>query len=406
MSDNPRSPRAAIERRVQETPPLLAAQYDDEKVTIQRNPDYHATVTSIKRAFNSLQDTPDDQILISSRFQEFNDTLQITDDLWPDVLPRLTLVTISLDRGSQSNNHTSNTGSQGKASTMTGTGAEMAVPAGPSSTTWQQPEDTRPFSGYKIPGGPLIKPKVPGRKGKPVIYLFPPSPTLNIHVQLCLIGSWSFSALYPPTEITRCGPDANETVAWTVDAKSDGMLFDHATRREVAYLFWEAHKTSGLPSSPAISRPGTPTTYPAQSVDRPKPMINSNNAVLIPLEKVTGYIDDALLALGLHIEARTSFITYWLPDLQKHKFIALRFLPQAEFEAEAPLTVTPAPEVTTRVFMLFKGIHESEVGRWQTATAKAREDGSTWREVVGVDVEKATDASLFRVLEWGGMEIV
>jgi hypothetical protein len=99
-------------------------------------------------------------------------------------------------------------------------------------------------------------------------------------------------------------------------------------------------------------------------------------------------------------------IRYWLPDLQKHKHIALRFLPQAEYEPAAPLSVTPAPDVTTRVFMLFKGIDENEIGLWESGTMKPQGGAGIWRNIVGVDVDKATDEGLFRVLEWGGMEVV
>lgn len=69
----------------------------------------------------------------------------------------------------------------------------------------------------------------------------------------------------------------------------------------------------------------------------------------------------ALTALGLHVEARTSFITYWLPSILKHDFVALRFLHQASYEQAAPLDVEPNPHVVTRVFMLFKRVCEDEL---------------------------------------------
>ena len=58
------------------------------------------------------------------------------------------------------------------------------------------------------------------------------------------------------------------------------------------------------------------------------------------------------------------------------------------------------PEVTTRVFMLFMGVREGELGAWGAARIPAEE----WPHIVGVDTAKAKDSSLFRVLEWGGME--
>jgi hypothetical protein len=99
-------------------------------------------------------------------------------------------------------------------------------------------------------------------------------------------------------------------------------------------------------------------------------------------------------------------ISYWLPDLSKHRFIALRFLPQHEYEAAAPMAVTPAPDATTRVFMLFRGVEENELEFWEKAQIKAGESPDVWQNIVGVDVEKAEDTGLFRVLEWGGMEVM
>ncbi|KAG9080764.1 hypothetical protein FS749_007900, partial [Ceratobasidium sp. UAMH 11750] len=196
-----------------------------------------------------------------------------------------------------------------------------------------------------------------------------------------------------------------QSVTWFVDAEPDGALLDQRTSREVTYLFWEAHSKPVLPLSPACSRPASPVVGSPGTFDPSRPIVTPANSVVLPFDKVTEYIDDVLMSLGLHTEARCSFITYWLPDLQRHEHLALRFLPQVEYEAAAPLSVTPAPDVTTRVFMLFRGVEEGELEAWVDAEEKANGDPSVWREVVGVDIEKAEDAGLFRVLEWGGMEV-
>ena len=97
---------------------------------------------------------------------------------------------------------------------------------------------------------------------------------------------------------------------------------------------------------------------------------------------------------------------FWLPYLQKHAYIALRFLPQAVYEASAPLSIEPKPDVVTRIFMIFQGVSESDE-RWAELRARSNlDEGQRWRDAVGVDPSRALDASLFRVLEWGGMEII
>lgn len=43
---------------------------------------------------------------------------------------------------------------------------------------------------------------------------------------------------------------------------------------------------------------------------------------------------------------------------------------------------------------------------WAQAQARVAHDVAMWREVVGVDLEKARNVDLSRVLEWGGMEVL
>lgn len=94
--------------------------------------------------------------------------------------------------------------------------------------------------------------------------------------------------------------------------------------------------------------------------------------------------------MGLHTEGRTSLIThdlwhritqaftdgrvvhgYWLPDILTHEHIALQFL---------PLTITPVPDVMTRVFVFFRGVQPDDLHLWDSCTTDVN-----WTEVVGVD---------------------
>lgn len=56
--------------------------------------------------------------------------------------------------------------------------------------------------------------------------------------------------------------------------------------------------------------------------------------------------------------------------------------------------------------MIFRGIPEDQVAEWTSAQTRASTDVSWWRHVVGVDINKTCDPTLYRVLEWGGMEVV
>ncbi|KAH9060146.1 hypothetical protein EDB87DRAFT_634524 [Lactarius vividus] len=269
----------------------------------------------------------------------------------------------------------------------------------------------RTFSDYGIVSGDTIllspKPSLRVRRcRKPVIYLYPPSNLADVTVDLALAPSWRFSAVHPPprTTVPPGEPHTAQSLTWTVAARPDGTLVDKTSGMEVSYLYWEAIATP-QPVTPEMSRSTTPIAD-VNTFDPARPSVNPGDSVLLPTSKVPDYLDVALKALALHTEARTSFITYWLPDMLKHEYVALRFVAQDAYEQAAPMRIVPAPDVVTRVFMLFSGVLVGDLGRWEAASARAHSDGARfWADVVGVDATRAADSGLFRVLEWGGMEV-
>jgi hypothetical protein len=57
--------------------------------------------------------------------------------------------------------------------------------------------------------------------------------------------------------------------------------------------------------------------------------------------------------------------------------------------------------------MLFQKVDVDQLDNWAGGILKAKEDVGFWRDIVGVESkERQEDKNLFRVLEWGGMEII
>lgn len=56
--------------------------------------------------------------------------------------------------------------------------------------------------------------------------------------------------------------------------------------------------------------------------------------------------------------------------------------------------------------MLFKGVSEHALDEWAGALARADDDVMHWQSIVGVHASRMMDVGLFRVLEWGGMEVL
>ncbi|KAJ7187725.1 hypothetical protein GGX14DRAFT_547135 [Mycena pura] len=262
--------------------------------------------------------------------------------------------------------------------------------------------DDTPYS-HGMEDGDSIQVYLQQLGGKPVIYVYSPTET-NVSVALTLTHEWSFSTIYPVVPSKSTSPGTCERIQWNVRTHLDGNLTELNTGLDVAYLFWEAHTNDGIPPSPPAS-PVVPQSNTALSFSPLTSDLSPADAVLIAVRDITPYLDKVLLALGLHTEARTSFITYWLPSLLRHKHVALRFVPQAAYETAASLDIEPVPDVVTRVFMLFKGIAEDALAEWGDAEY-TDDDAERWRDVVGVDAERASNAALLRVLEWGGMEVL
>jgi hypothetical protein len=57
--------------------------------------------------------------------------------------------------------------------------------------------------------------------------------------------------------------------------------------------------------------------------------------------------------------------------------------------------------------MLFQKVDVGQLDLWAQAAKRADDDVESWRDVVGVESKgRQEDKDLFRVLEWGGMEII
>ncbi|KAG1870554.1 hypothetical protein C8R48DRAFT_596856 [Suillus tomentosus] len=257
--------------------------------------------------------------------------------------------------------------------------------------------DDRSIGSYSIEDGDSITLQAgPLCFAKPVIYLHSPS-DIDVSVKLSLIPEWSLSVIYPVVPMD----EYRQHLEWKVRTHQDGSLTEHNSGLHVSYLFWEAKTNLQVfPRSPASKPPPADTFNPITS------SLDDTDSIVIPVDKVTVYLDKALKVLGLHTEARTSFITYWLPSILKHEYIALRFVPQAAYERAASLNISPQPDVVTRVCMLFKGICKEHLANWPNAQMQAQNDVAWWVDVVGVDPTRAGDVTLFRVLEWGGVEVL
>jgi hypothetical protein len=179
---------------------------------------------------------------------------------------------------------------------------------------------------------------------KPVIYLYPESET-DVHVSLD-IDDGEFTCTYP-----------EYGGGWSVTAKPDGTLINHADGEEYSYLFWDADT-------------GVKFTMP--------------DGFLVKREDTESFLREKLCRLGLIPREYNEFIVYWLPILQENEYNLIRFAGE-EYTNTAPLTITPAPDSVLRVFMVSEKADGTENIPEQELHSFEREG--------------------FTVVEWGGTEI-
>lgn len=152
---------------------------------------------------------------------------------------------------------------------------------------------------------------------KPVIYLYPASKQLCT-VEVNLDGR--FVAQYPRPSGT----------AWEVVATPDGMLFDPKTERRYSYLFWEGTRSTDF-------------------------HIDHAQAFCVKAADAEGFLEKACNRYGLNDREKTDFVSYWIAHLQRNEYSLIQFLDPRTYEKWAKLKVTPEPDATLRMFMVFQG---------------------------------------------------
>lgn len=152
--------------------------------------------------------------------------------------------------------------------------------------------------------------------GKPVLYLYPPT-TQDVSVRLDFPGK--IIASYPDYD--------NRSRGWKVRAYPDGHLINASDQQEYSYLFWEG-----------VS---------------PNADFNMGTGFVVAGQDTKTFLQNILPKIGLLPKEYNEFIVYWYPILEKNPYNLIHFATD-EYTAQYPLTITPAPNATLRVFMVYK----------------------------------------------------
>ena len=86
-----------------------------------------------------------------------------------------------------------------------------------------------------------------------------------------------------------------------------------------------------------------------------------------------------------------------------HRNIAYRFMSPAKIAAAIDISVTVESCVFTRLFLMYRGVTDDELGVFSGAGEKEA-NSQNWREIVGWS-ELSKDTAHFRVLETSVLEV-
>ena len=192
------------------------------------------------------------------------------------------------------------------------------------------------------PGVKQCKDCDPGIDYKPIIYLYPKE-TTDISVKLGY-----------PELITTDYPSYNS--GWNVTAYPNGNL--KIGDRNYYALYYESQNKISFEKT--------------------------NVGFVVESSQIANFLEDKLAILGLDEKESEEFIVYWLPKLQSNDYAYIRFATEDEISENMPLEVSPKPDTTIRVLMIYKGLDRAESITEQALT-KIKRTGYT-------------------VVEWGGTE--
>jgi len=112
---------------------------------------------------------------------------------------------------------------------------------------------------------------------------------------------------------------------------------------------------------------------------------NLSEGYCVPGADTAAFLRQTLGKLGLTPKEYNEFIVFWLPLMQDNPYNLITFQWE-EYEASAPLEISPAPDSTLRVFMVYKPLDKP-------AEVKAPAEPA------------AFERKGFTVVEWGGSKI-
>nr|GAT53192.1 predicted protein [Mycena chlorophos] len=197
-------------------------------------------------------------------------------------------------------------------------------------------------------------------------------------IMLTFSPLWKIGTTWPPAETL-----SENKVKYFLRVHPGGALEHFESEMVSTSLYYEAMPDPGM-------------------VD-PNDYIAPRNGYAMSFRDFVPHLMNVLDQLGMSLHARTNFINNNLSSFSAHKNIAYRFLSPSRVAAAIDISVTHDPCIFTRLFLIFRGLNDDEVGIFAGAGEKEA-NTANWREIVGWS-EECKDPTMFRLLETSVLEV-
>ncbi|KAJ7774551.1 hypothetical protein DFH07DRAFT_800026 [Mycena maculata] len=197
-------------------------------------------------------------------------------------------------------------------------------------------------------------------------------------IMLTFAPLWKLGITWPPAENV-----SENKVKYFLRVHPGGALEHFESEMVATSLYYEA--------------------MPDPNMVDPNDYIAPRNGFAMSFRDFVPHLMNVLDQLGMSLHARTNFISHNISAFSAHKNIAYRFLSPSRIAAAIDISVTHDPCIFTRLFLIFRGLSDDDVGIFAGAGEKEA-NAVNWREVVGWS-EESKDATMFRLLETSVLEV-
>lgn len=158
------------------------------------------------------------------------------------------------------------------------------------------------------------------------------------------------------------------------------FLYDINRNRNFSYIFWEAQTNDH--SSCLFSE-----------------YLSKNKKYLFLKNEIEDKLDLLLRSKGLNEVESQDLITYWLPNFFEKDYITVTFFDENLYNQYANLEITPKPQKTIRIFLLFKTINEEEYKEIKKDEKLYHENENLEDKIQRLQIKTPL------VVEWGVMKL-